>query len=101
MESGRAETRDDPLAAKFIPRLKPVLDGCARAIASFDAAVKASENGWKLIDAEKANWLRACGEDYADILPSIFEDDKRTTDSFFKRPPKSKKPPKQPTEKQG
>jgi hypothetical protein len=93
-----ADTPDDPLAASFIPRLKPMADGYAQAIASFGAAVKAAENSWKLIEAEKVNWLGAYKKDYADIL-SLFNGDKRMADSFFKQPPRGKKPPKPPASK--
>jgi hypothetical protein len=71
-------------------------DAYAKAIQYFDDAAKASSNAWKLIDAEKVNWLEAYKKDYADIL-SIFEGDKRVTDSFFKQPPRGKKG-KQPPE---
>lgn len=85
-----AETPDDPLAAQFIPRLKAMLEAYRGALETLRSVISASANAWALLEAEKINWLGAYRKDYADLL-SIYDGDKHSADSFFKKASKPKK----------
>jgi hypothetical protein len=69
--------------------------GGGRVVLAFEGAKKGAAFLFGHFQARQEA-LEAYKKDYADIL-SIFEGDKRVTDSFFKQPPRGKKG-KQPPE---
>jgi len=83
------ETPEDALAGKYLPQIKAELDTYTKTLAAYQGSLTAAANAWALLEAEKINWLAAYRRNHADIL-SLYQGDKRTSDSFFKKASKAK-----------
>jgi hypothetical protein len=84
------EHSDDPLAARFLPEIKAMAETYAQAIDALKNAIASAAGAWSLVEAEKVNWLTCYQRDFADLL-SLCKGDKRTADTFFKKPAKARK----------